>query len=99
MHQLSSQPETLVSLTVRSWYMWSLHIRGSILSVVPHSQSASRGLFSAAAFTAGKYLHVKEATQFQIIVQGSPVLSLLVASLSGFGTARVMLASYNKLVK
>ena len=42
---------------------------------------------------------VKEPTQFQIIVQVSPVLSLLVVSLSGFGTARVMLASYNKLVK
>ena len=34
---------------------------------------------------------VKEPTQFQIIVQVSPVLSLLVVSLSGFGTARVML--------
>ena len=42
---------------------------------------------------------VKEPTQFQIIIQGSPVRSFLVVSLSGFGTARVMLASYNKLVK
>ena len=34
--------------------------------------------------------------QFQIIVQGSPVRSLLVVPLSGFGPARVpMLASYN----
>ena len=43
---------------------------------------------------------VKEPMQFQIIVQGSPVGSLLVVPLSGFGPARVpMLASYNKLVK
>ena len=65
-----------------------------------HQATLSMG-FSRQEYWSGLPLPspVKEPTQFQIIFQVTPVLSLLVMSLSGFGTARVMLASYNKLVK
>ena len=66
-----------------------------------HQATLSMG-FSRQEYWSGLPLPslVKEPMQFQIIVQGSPVGSLLVVPLSGFGPARVpMLASYNKLVK
>ena len=69
-------------------YLWVHHICGSAFT-----ESAYHGLFGAAVFTVEKHLHVREPTRWRIIVQGSPALSLLVASLSGFGNARVLLAS------
>ena len=69
-------------------YLWVHHICGSAFT-----ESAYHGLFGAAVFTVEKHLHVRDPTRWRIIVQGSPALSLLVASLSGFGNARVLLAS------
>ena len=66
--------------------MWSLHIRGCIISMLPSypwfhhirgstfTDSANHGLFSAAVFTVEKYLHVKEPAATATSLQSCPTL-------------------------